>query len=34
MFALPTLTIMLVGGAVLLAVIVLLFWGITFREDA
>lgn len=34
MFGLPTLTIMLVGGAVLLAILVLLFWGITFREGA
>jgi hypothetical protein len=34
MFGLPVLTTMLVGGAVLLAVLVLLFWGITFREDA
>jgi hypothetical protein len=33
MFGLPTITTVLVGGAMLLAIIVLLFWGITFRED-
>jgi hypothetical protein len=33
MFGLPMITTALVGGAMLLAIIVLLFWGITFRED-
>lgn len=33
MFGLPDSTTMLVGGATLLAVLVLLFWGITFREE-
>jgi hypothetical protein len=34
MFGLPVSTIVSVGGTVLLAVLVLLFWGITFREEA
>ncbi len=34
MFDLPMITTSLVGGAVLLVIIVLLFWGLTFREDA
>jgi hypothetical protein len=33
MFGLPTITVVLVGGVMLLAVLVLFFWGLTFRED-
>lgn len=31
MFGLPTLTIVVVGGAVIISVIVLLYWGLTFK---
>lgn len=34
MFCLPTLTTVLVGGTVLLAFLILLIWGLTFREAA
>jgi len=34
MFGLPTITTILVGGTVLLAVLVLLIWALTFREAA
>jgi hypothetical protein len=33
MFGLPVLTVVCVGGAVLIIVIALLFWGLTFREE-
>jgi len=32
MFGLPVLTIALVGGAILLIILVLLYWGLTFKE--
>lgn len=34
MFGLPFITIALVGGAFLLIVLVLLYWGLTFKEVA
>ncbi len=33
MFGLPFLTIALVGGAVLVIIIALLYWGLTFKEN-
>jgi len=32
MFGLPILTIVLVGGAFLLIILALLYWGLTFKE--
>lgn len=32
MLGLPVLTIALVGGAILLIILVLLYWGLTFKE--
>lgn len=32
MFGLPVLTIALVGGAFLLIILALLYWGLTFKE--
>jgi hypothetical protein len=32
MFGLPSITIALVGGAFLLIILALLFWGLTFKE--
>jgi hypothetical protein len=32
MFGLPTITIALVGGALLLIILALLYWGLTFKE--
>lgn len=32
MFGLPLLTIGLVGGAFLLIILALLYWGLTFKE--
>jgi hypothetical protein len=32
MFGLPFITIALVGGAFLLIILALLYWGLTFRE--
>jgi hypothetical protein len=32
MFGLPTTTIVLVGGAFLLIIIALIYWGLTFKE--
>jgi hypothetical protein len=32
MFGLPSMTIALVGGAFLLIILALLFWGLTFKE--
>ena len=32
MLGLPVLTIALVGGAFLLIILVLLYWGLTFKE--
>jgi hypothetical protein len=33
MFGLPTITIVLVGGAFLLIIIALLYWALTFKES-
>jgi hypothetical protein len=32
MFGLPTITIVFVGGAFLLIILALLYWGLTFKE--
>ncbi len=32
MFGLPCITIALVGGAFLLIILALLYWGLTFKE--
>jgi hypothetical protein len=32
MFGLPIMTIVLVGGAFLLIILALLYWGLTFKE--
>jgi hypothetical protein len=32
MFGLPLLTVVSVGGAVLIIVIALIFWGLSFKE--
>jgi hypothetical protein len=32
MFGLPSMTIALVGGAFLLIILALLYWGLTFKE--
>jgi hypothetical protein len=32
MFGLPVVTIALVGGAFLLIILALLYWGLTFKE--
>jgi hypothetical protein len=32
MFGLPIMTITLVGGAFLLIILALLYWGLTFKE--
>jgi hypothetical protein len=34
MFGLPLLTVVSVGGAVLIIVIALVLWGLTFKEPA
>jgi hypothetical protein len=34
MFGLPIVTIVLVGGAFLLIILALLYWGLTFKEIA
>jgi hypothetical protein len=33
MFGLPVSTVVCVGGTVLIIVIALLFWGLSFREE-
>jgi hypothetical protein len=32
MFGLPSITVALVGGAFLLIILALLYWGLTFKE--
>jgi hypothetical protein len=32
MFGLPIMTIILIGGAFLLIILALLYWGLTFKE--
>ncbi|AGB02730.1 hypothetical protein Metfor_1703 [Methanoregula formicica SMSP] len=34
MFGLPDLTVIIVGGVVLVIIAALLYWGLTFKENA